>query len=67
MLFQKNNAIGSFTGPAPNSSIVMVVDFIEKYLKEFSKQYTGSPITNEKVLTQELCILLSRNFDFPII
>ena len=53
------NKFGRLKGPPINASILTVVAFVEKYLVEFSYRYTGSTITNEKGLTQELCILLN--------
>ena len=51
--------IGRLEGPKPDTSVLTVVAFVEKQLVEFSVQYTSSAITNEKGLTQELCVLLN--------
>ena len=51
--------IGRLEGPKPDTSVLTVVAFIEKQLVEFSARYSDSSITNEKGLTQELCVLLN--------
>ncbi len=53
------NRFGRLKGPQINASILAVVAFVEKYLVEFSSQYSGSSITSEKVLTQKLSIILN--------
>lgn len=53
------NMFGELAGPTPGTSIMMVVTFVERHLTEFSRQYSESAITNEKGLTQELCVLLT--------
>jgi hypothetical protein len=50
---------GKIKGPEPDSSILAVVAFVEKHLISFSQKYTGSPIENEKGLTQKLVLLLN--------
>ena len=50
---------GHLAGPTPGASISIVVSVIETQLVEFSYKYTGSSITNENGLTQELCIMLN--------
>lgn len=50
---------GELEGPSKDTSISMVVAFVERHLIEFSREYSGSAITNEKGLTQELCIFLT--------
>ncbi|MFC2155112.1 hypothetical protein ACFLRB_01295 [Acidobacteriota bacterium] len=64
----KKNISGHLTGPSADTSVLMVVAFVEKNLVEFSWQYTGSSITNERGLNQQLCILLNRyayNENYP--
>jgi len=58
---QKYAGIGKLDGPTIDSSIHEVLSFIEKHLLEFCKQIADSPITNEKGLTQKLCIILNNH------
>ncbi|MCP4216944.1 MAG: hypothetical protein GY765_20005 [bacterium] len=57
----KKEAIGKLKGPSANRSILMVVAFVEANLEIFAERVSGSAITNEKGLTQKLCILLNKN------
>jgi hypothetical protein len=56
---EKQKIWGHLAGPTPGASISIVVSVIETQLVEFSFKYTGSLITNENGLTQELCIMLN--------
>jgi hypothetical protein len=50
---------GVLKGPHPNSSILAVVNFVEKHLILFSERYINSNIKNERGLTQKLVSMLS--------
>lgn len=66
----KKNLFGQLVGPPPDTSVLMVVAFVEKKLEKFSYQFTGSSITNERGLNQQLCILLNRyahNDNYPFL
>lgn len=52
---------GVLKGPYPNSSILAVLDFVEKQLILFSKKNINSNIKNERGLTQKLVGMLSLN------
>ena len=56
----KKNTVGKLKGPTANHSILMVVAFVESHLETFAEKYAGTSITNEKGLTQKLCLLLNR-------
>ncbi|MCI0470182.1 MAG: hypothetical protein L0Y73_00825 [Candidatus Aminicenantes bacterium] len=64
MLAERREAsdyFGSLAGLPDAHSINTVVIFVEEQLGNFSHQYSGSAIKNEKGLTQKLCQLLNRN------
>lgn len=50
---------GVLKGPHSDTSILAVVDFVEKQLILFSEKYINSNIKNEKGLTQKLVSMLS--------
>jgi len=56
----KRNTVGQLKGPVIHCSILLVVTFVENHLEAFAQKYARTPITNEKGLTQKLCILLNR-------
>lgn len=56
----KRNTVGQLKGPVTDRSILMVVTFVESHLEVFAQEHTRTSITNEKGLTQMLCILLNR-------
>jgi hypothetical protein len=56
----RKNTFGQLEGLSESTAILKVVSFVEKHLVLFSDKYAGSSITNEKGLTQALCILLNK-------
>jgi len=53
--------LGELQGPSDNTAVFIIVGFVEKYLVDFAKRYSGIDIKNEKGLTQKLCIMLNQN------